>query len=224
MALLALLGLHLHQCVAQEGTDAYGDEEGFDDDYPMDGEGMGGEDMPAPGAASEELADVAALDAFLDNDDASVIGAFKSTEDGAFAEYQQIASTLQYDWRFAHSTDPAVLERVKAKNGGLILFRTPRCVALPVAPGASFGSRCTPRLSCTPRWLSCEGVAETPLDGQSSRGSRGEASFRSLFGPVLPERFRPSPAHAADPLPVRTCPVFSPFRVRPGSVLSLSAV
>jgi hypothetical protein len=120
--------------VAQEDLDAYGDGEGFDDDYPMDeegmgGEGMGGEDMPPAGAASEELADVAALDAFLDHDDASVIGAFKSVEDEAFANFQQIASTLQYDWRFAHSTDPAVLERVKAKNGGLILFRTPRCVA-----------------------------------------------------------------------------------------------
>ena len=53
----------------------------------------GGEEMRNM-AGSEELADVAALEAFLDNDDASVIGAFKP-DDAALSDYQLAASSLQ---------------------------------------------------------------------------------------------------------------------------------
>ena len=69
---------------------------------------------------------MSALEQFLDHDDASVIGAFTSLDGEGFDEFEQIAGALQYDWRFAHTAAPAVLERIKAKSGGLLLYRSPR--------------------------------------------------------------------------------------------------
>jgi len=96
----------------------------------MGGMGEDEEDMISPPSPSSELLiDIAAFEEFLENDDASVIGAFKSADDGTLADYQAVASDLQYDFRFAHSTNPAVLERVKAKNGGVFIYRAPNFVS-----------------------------------------------------------------------------------------------
>eukprot|EP00967_Tisochrysis_lutea_P111616 scaffold175697_cov36-Tisochrysis_lutea.AAC.1 len=89
---------------------------------------MDEEQSPQP-PASTQLDDVSALEQFLDHDDASVIGAFTSLDGEGFDEFEQIAGALQYDWRFAHTAAPAVLERIKAKSGGLLLYRSPRYVS-----------------------------------------------------------------------------------------------
>jgi len=97
--------------------------------------GMGGDDYgehgetpPSP-PPSEELDSVEAFDAFLDNDDASVVGAFSSEEDGAYEEYQSVTASMQYDWRFAHTTDAKVLEKLKVKTSAVYLYRSPRFVS-----------------------------------------------------------------------------------------------
>jgi len=128
-----------------------GDHGGGDDDY-----GGGGEEEapPPPPADVKELMSVEEFDEFLDNNDASVIGTFTATEiddpdatlpddwdedeDGKWetpkienpviASFKEISSgASQYRW--AYSSAPDVLEKLKSKNGGLYLYRSPRFVS-----------------------------------------------------------------------------------------------
>jgi len=70
-----------------------------------------------------------ALEAFIDNEDCSIIGAFQSEEDEAFAEFQEIAGSMQYDWRWAHTTDAEVLTKLKVKNSAVFLYRSPKYIS-----------------------------------------------------------------------------------------------
>jgi protein disulfide isomerase len=132
-----------------------GSDYGGDDDYGGGDEDYGGEEPPPPPPADvAELTSVQEFDDFLDNNDASVVAAFTATEiddpDAALPEdwdeeedgkwdtpkienpavgtFKEIASSVtQYRW--AYSSAPEVLAKLKSKNGGLYLYRSPRFVS-----------------------------------------------------------------------------------------------
>jgi len=146
---LLLLGL-AGQAACQEddygeddfgGGGGYGEEEEEEDPPPA----------PAGDGAARELSSVADLEAFMDDNDASVVGAFlekempdpaavmpedwDEDEDGTWeapvvtnpelAAFNSIASSL-YNYRFAFSAAPDVLAKLKSKTGGLYLYRSPK--------------------------------------------------------------------------------------------------
>jgi len=163
--LVLLFGLLLSiSTVASQDEDDYGgeggyggDEEGYGGDeegYGGDEEG-GGEEAPSPPAGdATELMSLEEFDDFLDNNDASVIGAFTATEiddpsatlpegwdaeeDGewetpkianpALDSFKDISASLS-DYRWAYTAAPDVLEKLKSKNGGLYMYRSPRFVS-----------------------------------------------------------------------------------------------
>jgi len=130
------------------------DESGYgggdEEDYPPpppDDEGYGG----GGGDGGKELLSLDDFEAFLDDKDASVIAGFTAKEiidpkaqmpegwdeeeDGAweaptienpfYTEFKSISSS-QYDYRWAWTTTPEVLEKLKCKKTGLFLFRSPK--------------------------------------------------------------------------------------------------
>lgn len=154
VAALALAGRTVH---CQEDDD-YGEDEGGgdvednyggggDDDY---GEG-GGESPPASGSV-QEISSVEEFESFIDDADASVIGAFAAKEvkdpeaklpegwdteeDGeweaptienpAVTSFNSITGSA-YNYRFAITYEPAVLAVLKQKSkSGLYLYRSPK--------------------------------------------------------------------------------------------------
>ena len=79
---------------------------------------------------SKALVTVAELEAFLQNEDASVIGAF-SQEDAAYEEYNTLSTSLQYDFRWAHTFSATVLEHLKVMGPqhALLLYHSPQFVS-----------------------------------------------------------------------------------------------
>ena len=130
------------------GDEGYG---GGDEDGYGGGDEGGGEAPPAAGDA-KELLTVDDFDAFLDDNDASVVGAFTSKdmpdpdavkpegwddeEDGEWSpEVIQNPSltafnaitTETYGYRWAYTSAPDVLAKLKAKSdGSLFLYKSPR--------------------------------------------------------------------------------------------------
>ena len=156
-ALVALVGLSLlgQQVVCQYDDDMGGGDYP-DDDYGGD-EGYGGDDEEPPPPSSgetQELTTVEEFDAFLDNLDASVVAAFTAKEikdpeaklpdgwdeeeDGPWeaptiehpsvTAFNSIASTA-YGYRFAYTSAPEVLEKLKSKAGGLYVYRSPKLLS-----------------------------------------------------------------------------------------------
>lgn len=152
LLLLALLGLALFGGVRAQ----------YDDDEGYGGEGgYGGddEDPPPPppedeSGGGQELTSIEDFDAFLDNDDASVICAvttkmmpdplgvkpdeWDDEEDGEWNAEEiinpvlkkfQYASQEMYNFRFAWTTAPDVLEKLKVKSSGIFLYRSPKYVS-----------------------------------------------------------------------------------------------
>jgi len=150
---IALVALALGVALGQYGEDedyGYGGEEGG-------GGGYGGEDeeMPPPSGPVQELLSVEDFDAFLDNNDASVVGAFTAKEvtdptaempegwdaeeDGewtaptienpALTSFTSASSSVP-GYRYAYTTEPAVMETIKSKKGGVYLFRSPKFVSV----------------------------------------------------------------------------------------------
>mmetsp|Transcript_61375 Transcript_61375/g.102151 ORF Transcript_61375/g.102151 Transcript_61375/m.102151 type:complete len:349 (+) Transcript_61375:81-1127(+) len=127
------------------GDDAYGGGGGEDEAPPA--ETHGGEEL-------QELYSLSDFEAFIDNADASVIAAFTAKEitdpkavipegwdeeeDGEWEpetiEHPELStfkkiSTNVYGYRYAYTTEPEVLAKLKSKNGGLFLYRSPRFVS-----------------------------------------------------------------------------------------------
>jgi hypothetical protein len=171
LVLLALCAVHLVIASEDEmGSPPGGYNYGEDGDYPgegdypgdeMDGMGgmgdMGGEmgdEPPQGGAGVQELGTVEEFEAFIDNKDASVIGAFAAMEvkdqaasipegwdeeeDGEWAApmipnpsvgaFNEAASRA-YSVRYAVTYEPEVLARLKSKSGGVYLYRSPKFVS-----------------------------------------------------------------------------------------------
>jgi len=130
------------------GEDDYGGE-GAGEDYGGDEDGS---QNPPPSGAVDELTSVEQFEAFIDNADASVIGAFAAKEvkdpeakipegwdadeDGeweaptienpAVTSFNSITSSA-YGYRFAVTYEPAVLAVLKQKSkSGLYLYRSPK--------------------------------------------------------------------------------------------------
>jgi len=123
-------------------------------DYGEGGGGPPGGGEPPPASEPEELMSVEDFDAFLDNEDASVIGAFTAKEmvdpdakmpegwdedeDGewsaetienpAYTQFKAVAGT--YGYRFAYTFDAEVLSKLKSKTGGLYLYRSPKFLSV----------------------------------------------------------------------------------------------
>jgi len=136
--------------------DGYGGGEGDDEDYGGGGYG-GGDDEEAsqpPTGDARELTSVEDFDLFLDDNDASVVGAFLTKEmpdpsgvkpdgwddeeDGEWSPETIENPTLTtfnsitadtYGYRWAYTTAPEVLAKLKAKSEGLYLFRSPRFIS-----------------------------------------------------------------------------------------------
>ena len=159
---LTVLALFGRTAVCQPEGEDYdespyaGDDDGDygGSDYGGDDYGGGEEEPPPPsGGGATELATVEELDAFIDNEDASIVGAFLAKEmqdpeatlpegwdpeeDGewvaptienpALTSFNEITGALSY--RFAYTTAPEVLAKLKSKAGGLYLFRSPKFVS-----------------------------------------------------------------------------------------------
>jgi len=142
----------------------YDDEEGYGGGEGGGEGGYGGEDEDPPppppeddesgGGGGQELTSLDEYEAFLDNDDASVIGAFTAKmmadptgvkpdewddeEDGewtaeeimnpALKKFTSAASSM-YNFRFAWTTASDVLEKLKVKSNGIFLYRSPKFVS-----------------------------------------------------------------------------------------------
>jgi len=106
---------------------------------------------PPPSGEPRELLSLADFDDFTDNEDASVIAAFTDKEivdpkavkpegwdddeDGEWSaptiehpvlETFKSISGSSYDYRFAFTSAPEVLEKLKCKKAGLFLYRSPK--------------------------------------------------------------------------------------------------
>eukprot|EP00325_Prymnesiales_sp_UTEX-LB-985_P003561 CAMPEP_0174712024 /NCGR_PEP_ID=MMETSP1094-20130205/13152_1 /TAXON_ID=156173 /ORGANISM="Chrysochromulina brevifilum, Strain UTEX LB 985" /LENGTH=470 /DNA_ID=CAMNT_0015911035 /DNA_START=23 /DNA_END=1435 /DNA_ORIENTATION=+ len=188
------------------GEDYGGDGE---EDYGGDG-GYGDDDMepppPPPPAELMELTTAEEFDDFLNDNDASVIAAFTSAEiddpeaqlpdgwdpeeDGEWetpkienptlTSVKEISASLS-DYRWAYASAPEVLEKLKSKNGGLYLYRSPRFVSKEHGdrprerfPASTFSE------STVRTWLADKAQ---PLVGQYSFGTKS----RYLGGPTNPK-------------------------------------
>ncbi|XP_042352180.1 protein disulfide-isomerase A3 [Plectropomus leopardus] len=78
------------------------------------------------GPASVELKDEAALEKFISDQDASVVGFFADDKSTAQAEFLKAASALRDNYRFAHTNSEALLQSHGVDGEGVILFRPPR--------------------------------------------------------------------------------------------------
>lgn len=157
LALLAALALYSRTAHCQpddEDEGGYGGEDSGGMGEGGGGGGYGGEDEdapPPPAGDARELTSVEEFDLFLDDNDASVIGAFLTKEmpdpsgvkpegwdddeDGewspetitnpALTAFNAITGET-YGYRWAYTTTPEVLAKLKAKSEGLYLYRSPR--------------------------------------------------------------------------------------------------
>jgi len=153
--LIAALALAGRTAFCSE-EDYGGDEDhdhGGEEDYPNHGgDGDGGDEPPPPSGSVEELTSVEQFEAFIDNADASVIGAFAAKEvkdpeakipegwdadeDGewdaptienpAVTSFNAVSGSA-YGYRFAITYEPTVLAVLKQKSkSGLYLYRSPK--------------------------------------------------------------------------------------------------
>ena len=132
-----------------DGDEGYGGGDGGEEGYG--GGGEEGEEAPPPSGDVTELTSVAELDAFIDNEDASVVLAltvkemadpgatlpegWDAEEDGEWSApkienpmlttYKALTSSV-YGYRYAQTSEPEVLAKLKAKASGLYLFRSPK--------------------------------------------------------------------------------------------------
>jgi len=186
----ATLTLLFHSGIAQGEEDDIPEDEDMGDDYDGDyGDGDGGE-MPLINDL-QELKTVEDFEKFIDNEDASVIGAFASEkmadptsvrphdwDDDEDGEWEaptidtpglmslKSISSSEYGYRFAYTTTPAVMEKLKLKAGSVYLYRAPRYVS------KEFGDRPRERFpgdnltqSAASHWLS---IKAQPLVGEYS--------------------------------------------------------
>lgn len=150
--------------LALYGRTAHCSEDDYDPDGPGDEDEYGGghdhggedEDTPPPGgSAPEELATLADFEYFIDNADASVVGAFQAKtvadpsavepegwdadEDGqweapmiqnpALDNFQNVANSAT-SYRFAYTSAPEILEKLKQKSKvGVYLYKAPKFVS-----------------------------------------------------------------------------------------------
>lgn len=133
--------------------DGYGDGYGDDEDEDGDGDGYGDGDGGG-GKPAEEIKTSDEWDSFLNNTDASILGVFAAEkifdptsvrpadwddeEDGEweaptienpnFVQFKIITESV-YGYRFAHTSAPELLKKLKLTSGGLYLYRSPHWIS-----------------------------------------------------------------------------------------------
>ena len=152
---IAILALALAGWARAYDPDADADAYDGEGDEGYGGVGGGGEpDMSMSGGEMQDLTSVEEFEAFLDDVDASVIGAFTvkemadpdakvpeewdAEEDGEWeapvienpdlTAFKELTSS-NYGYRYATTFEPVVLERLKSKAGGLYLYRSPKLLS-----------------------------------------------------------------------------------------------
>jgi len=195
------------------GGGGYGDEE-EEEDPPS---------APAGDGAARELSSVADLEAFMDDNDASVVGAFlekempdpaavmpedwDEDEDGTWeapvvtnpelAAFNSIASSL-YNYRFAFSAAPDVLAKLKSKTGGLYLYRSPKFLS------AEHGDKPRERFPSTKlsesavrNWLNSKAQPLVGLYSSSTKERYSGATLVVFFNLDFEKNSKAPPGHSA---------------------------
>lgn len=78
------------------------------------------------GPNSYTLATQEALEAFIDNFDASVVGFFPSSSSAQHGEFLKVAAAMRDQYRFGHTTDLGLGLQYGMDTEGVMLFRPPR--------------------------------------------------------------------------------------------------
>lgn len=199
VVLLALLAVAYAQDDEDMPYGGGGEDGGYGGgDGGYGGYGGGGDEEPPPPpppAGTQELTSIEDFEAFIDNADASVIGAFTTKtmvdpaatmpsdwdedEDGAWeaptvenpalSSFNEISSSL-YGFRFAYTVEPEVLAKLKAKSDSLFLYRAPKFVSKESGdrPRERFPSSKLSE-SAVSNWLNAKAQ---PLVGQYSSSTR----------------------------------------------------
>lgn len=77
------------------------------------------------GPSAKELKSVAAAEKFLNNDEHSVVGFFKSADSTLANEFKKVADQMSEEFRFAYSSDPEVLAKY-AHEDQIVIYQPPR--------------------------------------------------------------------------------------------------
>lgn len=191
---LAVLGQGVYAHYGEE-EGGYGGGDDEEEGYGGGGGGGGGGDEEPPPEKTQELTSLEDFEAFIDNNDASIIAAFTEKElkdpkavmpegwdeeeDGEWdaptienpvlTTFNSISSTL-YNYRFAFTSSPEVMAKLKCKKNGLFLYRAPKFVSVKDGdrPRERFPSD-TLSQSAVSNWIAAKAQ---PLVGQFSHSTK----------------------------------------------------
>ena len=178
--------------VAQDPDDDYGGEDGGD---------YGGEEPPPPGS-STQLTSVEQMESFLDDPDSALIGTFTAEEiidpsakqpdgwddeeDGEWVaptvpnpdlvSFKSVTGMLSGGYRVAYTVDSAVMAALKAKPGGLYLYRSKKFLADGERPRERFPSGHLTE-SAVQNWLKAKAM---PLVGMFSSMTKERYALPTL--------------------------------------------
>jgi protein disulfide isomerase family A protein 3 len=97
-------------------------EMAFEYNGPREADGIVKYMRSKAGPVSKALESVAAAEKFFGGAEAAVGGFFESADSDAAKEFQKLASALSEDFRFAHTSDAAVLDKYGYKDN-VVIFR-----------------------------------------------------------------------------------------------------
>lgn len=95
-------------------------------DGPRTADGIVSHLKKQAGPASVELKSIEALQKYVGDKDASVVGFFSDASSSDQADFLRTASALRESYRFGHTNAPELLEKYSIDNAGVLLFRPPQ--------------------------------------------------------------------------------------------------
>ncbi|XP_013389396.1 LOW QUALITY PROTEIN: protein disulfide-isomerase A3-like [Lingula anatina] len=102
-----------------------GGEVASDYNGPRDASGIVSYMRSKAGPSSKTLTSVADLEKFLDNEEHSIVGFFKSAESDIAKQFQKAAEGLSEKFRFAHTTESDVLKK-QDYSDDIVIFQPPK--------------------------------------------------------------------------------------------------
>nr|XP_033775897.1 protein disulfide-isomerase A3 [Geotrypetes seraphini] len=92
-------------------------------DGPRTADGIVSHLKKQAGPPSLTIRSVEEFEQFIDDKDPSVIGFFRELYGPAHSEFLKAASSLRENYRFAHTSENAILEKYKPDGDGIVIFR-----------------------------------------------------------------------------------------------------